>query len=138
MFPKEARQGILDVAMRNSSPAMGLVKALPAGTDDNMTLAAIVAQECDYPGYARTAVPDPGASSINGSNEATDTTVTMTFQPVGMVTPQTIYGYFLTWVPPTLAVRLFCWVRLTTPVVLVDDTSQFQRVLTFDVQTYNP
>jgi hypothetical protein len=35
-------------------------------------------------------------------------------------------------------VELWQWVRLLTPVVLATDASQFVRVITIDVQTYNP
>jgi hypothetical protein len=139
MFPKEARQAILDEFMRYAGVQMALVMANPAPADDDMTLADLDAVEADYAGYARQNIPDPGASTIDGLDQATDTTATMTFQPVGLVSPQTIYGYYLTFESRNLAtVELWQWVRLLTPVVLATDASQFVRVITIDVQTYNP
>lgn len=139
MFPKQARAGILDEFMRFSTMQMHLVKAAPGGADDDMTLAALLLLEADYAGYAAQAIPDPGAAVIDGLAQATDTTATMTFQPVGLAGPQTIYGYWLDYVPRGGGPRqLWEWVRLTTPSVMVSDASQFIRQITMDVQTYNP
>lgn len=116
---------------------MHLAKALPTPHDTTVTDTDLDAVEADYGGYAAQAVALTGAATINGSDEGVALTPTMTFHPTGLAAPQTIYAY---WISATIGGTDYCLIyeELATPVVFTSDASQFQRVLNFYDENFNP
>lgn len=88
----------------------------------------------DYPGYANLAYAlDSSTPIITADPYGKLTSVTFTFQPVGIVTPQTIYGIFLY---EDVTPGLICCNRFGAPVVLSADTDKIERGIDFYDQSF--
>lgn len=127
MFPKIARKNLLDFFFTGAGVGcfIHLCKNNPIPADADMTLADLT--EANYTGYVLQAVGATPAAGLDGSFRGKSTWPTFTFNGVSIVTPQTIYGYYITWDYGVGDLLLF-WKRLTTPIVMMTG-STFSRIV---------
>jgi len=60
------------------------------------------------------------------------------FQPAGMSVSQTIYGYYVTFKARDTSVVLWIWRRFTTPLVLLNDSSQIKITVKVYDKDFSP
>lgn len=139
MWPKEGRKNALDHIFRDGDVIyVRLVKTDITGTaDDDMTRSILIAEEADYPGYA--AINLAGtlpAANLDGADRGLIDADPITFQPSGMSTPQTIYGYFVE--KGTGPQYLLIWRRFSTPQVMASDASELTIDMDFLDDNFTP
>lgn len=138
-FTKECRKNIWKFLLQQNVDIwyhMHLVTVNPSPADDDVGLADLT--EASYPGYSSLAIgSDLGLAvvGLDGSQRGLLTSSTYTFLGPTSGSPVTVYGYYITLDPAGGTFSgthlLIAWVRLATPVVMVDTASTFERILKF-------
>lgn len=139
MIPDEALINILDNMIQIGTVKMFLVKSNPSSADKDMTLSELAGDEADYPGYSSGGLTVTwGSRTIVSPDDAIATSTTCHFQPSGMSTPQTIYGYWITFPHFGVGDKLWMWKRFDTPLVLASDASTIDIVVSIYTKDFSP
>jgi hypothetical protein len=103
-------------------------------TPTDATIASTMA-EANYPGYSAIATHSLGwpAANINLANEGETNSPDITFQPSGLVVPQTVYGVYITIIFNMTTEALLFIEQLSTPKVFATDSDSLVfRINMFD------
>lgn len=137
MIPDEALLNLIARISEAGEPTIHLIKNdLGATPDKDATTAGLTL--ADYPGYAPIVLTPHGAPSIVSPDDGTQSWDEVTFQPSGMSSPQTIYGYKVTFPTPSLGDKLLAWRRFPTPLVLLNDSSQIKITFSLYDKDFSP
>ncbi len=140
MIPDEALLNIIKKVLATDNHNIHLIKELPDADDVDMTRALLEASgvEADYPGYAYQNAGFSTSPTIVSPDDGLTVGEEKTFQPSGMSTPQTIYGYWVTLPVGTDMNELFVFRRFETPLVLLNDDSQIKITVNLYDKDFSP
>jgi hypothetical protein len=100
----------------------------PMGSDPNLAASDFAAVEADFDGYAASATLTWGAVGVNALNQADVTAQEVEWVPTGSLTPNVIYGYFVT---DATGVALLFWASLVAPFAVQSPSTVVRIVPTF-------
>jgi len=139
MIPDEALTNVLVSVLTYGVCQLRLVKSDPVLADKDCILSDLLGREADFPGYpSGGANPTWGSPSIVSPDDGKMTCAPVHFQPSGMTSPQTIYGYFMTFNSVVAGQVLLVWVRFTTPLILASDASTIDLVVNLYDRNFLP
>jgi len=137
MIPDEALLNLIYKIRDPAEPTIHLCQSDPGATaDKDITMGSLT--EASYPGYSAITLTPHALPAIVSPDDGFEEWDEVTFQPSGMSSPQTIYGYWVTFVGPTSVDKLLAWRRFTTPLILLNDDSQIKITFKLYDKDFSP